>query len=58
VKIVEAKALPAFRLKLKFDNGESGIVDLSSLVGRGVFAAGGFHGNFGGYRSNSAISGR
>jgi hypothetical protein len=39
VKIVEAKALPAFRLKLKFDNGESGIVDLSSLVGRGVFAA-------------------
>jgi hypothetical protein len=39
VKIVEAIALSAFRLKLKFDNGESGIVDLSSLVGRGVFAA-------------------
>ncbi len=39
MKIIDAKALPNFRLTLRFDNGESGVVDLSSLVGRGVFEA-------------------
>ncbi len=39
MKIISSKALPQFRLELKFDNGESGVVDVSSLVGRGVFAA-------------------
>ena len=39
MKIVDAKALPAHRLELRFDNGESGVVDLSEFVGRGVFAA-------------------
>ena len=39
MKIIDAKALPNFRLNLQFDNGESGVVDLSSLVGRGVFEA-------------------
>lgn len=39
MKIVFAKPLPAYRLELKFDNGESGVVDLSSMVGRGVFVA-------------------
>ncbi|MEX0613325.1 MAG: DUF2442 domain-containing protein [Pirellulales bacterium] len=38
MKIVTAKALPGFRLEVQFDNGESGLVDLSSFVGRGVFA--------------------
>lgn len=33
------KALPGYRLELRFDNGESGVVDLSEFVGRGVFAA-------------------
>jgi hypothetical protein len=37
--IIEAKALPDYRLELQFDNGESGVVDLSEFVGRGVFAA-------------------
>jgi hypothetical protein len=37
MKIIDAKALPNSQLNLRFDNGESGIVDLSSLVGRGVF---------------------
>ena len=39
MKIIKAKALPAFRLELQFDNGESGVVDLSEFVGRGVFTA-------------------
>ena len=39
MKITDAKALPGYRLELRFDNGESGVVDLSSFVGRGVFAA-------------------
>ncbi len=37
MKIIAAKPLPSFRLELTFDNGESGVVDLSSLAGRGVF---------------------
>jgi hypothetical protein len=39
MEIVIAKALPGYRLELRFDNGESGVVDLSEFVGRGVFAA-------------------
>ena len=39
MKIVAAKPLPNYQLALTFDDGESGIIDLSSLVGRGVFAA-------------------
>ena len=39
MKIIDAKALPSFRLGLRFDNGESGEVDLSALAGRGVFEA-------------------
>jgi hypothetical protein len=39
MKIIDAKALPRFQLALKFDNGESGVVDLAEFVGVGVFAA-------------------
>ena len=39
MKIVAAKALPDYRLELRFDNGDGGAVDLSSLVGHGVFSA-------------------
>jgi hypothetical protein len=39
VKILSAKPLPDFRVELSFDNGETGVVDLSSFAGRGVFAA-------------------
>ena len=39
MKITDAKALPGFRLELSFENGETGIVDLSSFAGRGVFSA-------------------
>jgi hypothetical protein len=39
MKITDAKPLPRYQLELQFDNGKSGIVDLSSLAGRGVFVA-------------------
>jgi len=39
MEIIEVKPHPGFRLELRFDNGESGLVDLSDFVGRGVFAA-------------------
>jgi Protein of unknown function (DUF2442) len=39
MKITRAKALPGYRLELHFDNDESGVVDLTEFVGRGVFAA-------------------
>jgi hypothetical protein len=39
MKIISAKALPGFRLQLQFDNGESGVADLSEFVGSGVFVA-------------------
>jgi hypothetical protein len=39
MEIVEAKALPGYRLQLVFDSGERGAVDLSEFVGRGVFTA-------------------
>jgi hypothetical protein len=39
MKIIAAKPLPNFKLDVIFDNGERGVVDLSSFTGRGVFAA-------------------
>jgi hypothetical protein len=39
MEITKAKALPGCRLELLFNNGDSGVVDLSEFVGRGVFAA-------------------
>jgi hypothetical protein len=38
MRINAANPLPNYRLELLFDNGERGVVDLSSFVGRGVFA--------------------
>ena len=38
-KITEASAQKAFTLFLRFDDGTSGVVDLSDLAGRGVFAS-------------------
>ena len=37
-KISEAKVLEGYRLELVFDDGARGVVDLSGLVGKGVFA--------------------
>lgn len=37
-KVSKVKALQGYRLDLTFDDGVHGIVDLSALVGRGVFA--------------------
>ena len=37
-RIVKVKALPTYRLELEFDDGVSGVVDLSDLVGLGVFS--------------------
>ena len=37
-KICKVKVLQGYRLELAFDNGVSGVVDLSDLVGKGVFA--------------------
>ena len=31
--------LPGYKLKLRFDDGVEGVVDLSAEVGKGVFAA-------------------
>lgn len=39
MKITAAKPLPNYRLELRFDDGVAGVVDLSTLVGRGVFVA-------------------
>jgi Protein of unknown function (DUF2442) len=39
MEIIKAHALPGYRLELQFNNGESGVADLSEFVGRGVFAA-------------------
>ena len=38
-KLVEVKALPDYRLWIRYENGIEGEVDLSHLVGRGVFKA-------------------
>jgi len=39
MKIVQATPCQNYRLQLRFEDGVSGEVDLSGLVGRGVFAA-------------------
>ena len=39
MKITEVKPLENYRLFLQFDDGESGVVDLSDLAGRGVLEA-------------------
>ncbi len=38
-KPIEVRALPDYRLYVRYDNGVEGEVDLSHLVGKGVFAA-------------------
>ena len=38
VKITKVKVLNDYRLELTFDDGVCGVVDLSELVGKGVFA--------------------
>ncbi len=37
-KILEVKALPGYKLWLRYADGTEGTVDLSDLVGHGVFA--------------------
>jgi hypothetical protein len=39
VELVDVKPLPSFRLELRYNDGTAGVVDLSHLVGRGVFQA-------------------
>ena len=36
-RITEVKALPNHRLFIRFENGTDGEVDLSGLIGKGVF---------------------
>ena len=38
-KIVACKALPSYRVWIRFDDGLEGIVDLNDLVGKGIFKA-------------------
>ena len=38
-KIIEIRALEDYRLWLKYSDGTDGLVDLSHLAGKGVFAA-------------------
>ena len=38
-RIISARPLPGYRLELRFEDGMEGQVDLSPLVGKGVFAA-------------------
>ena len=39
MRILAASPRSGFCIELAFDNGERGVVDLSSLAGHGVFAA-------------------
>lgn len=36
-KLIHAEALPGYRLRLRYADGVTGEVDLSHLVGKGVF---------------------
>lgn len=38
-KVTRVKVLKDYRLELAFDDGRSGVVDLSHLAGQGVFGA-------------------
>ena len=38
-RIISARALPEYRLDLRFEDGVEGEIDLAPLVGKGVFAA-------------------
>ncbi len=38
-RLVNVKPLPRYRLRLRFEDGADGEVDLGDLVGKGVFAA-------------------
>ena len=38
-RIISARALPGYRLDLRFEDGVEGEIDLTQLVGKGVFAA-------------------
>lgn len=38
-RITDARAMTGYRLWIRFSDGAEGMVDLSDLVGRGVFAA-------------------
>lgn len=38
-RITSAQTLPDYKLKLRFDDGVEGVVNLSGEVGKGVFAA-------------------
>ncbi len=37
-RLLEVKPLQGYRLWLRYDDGVEGVVDLSGLVGKGVFA--------------------
>ena len=37
-RIIEVEARPDFRVWIRFEDGTEGVVDLSDLVGKGVFA--------------------
>ena len=36
-RLIEVRPLPGYKLYLRYDDGVAGEVDLSSMVGRGVF---------------------
>lgn len=38
LKVVQVQPLPGFKLRLRYTDGVEGEVDLSHLVGKGVFA--------------------
>lgn len=38
-RIVSAEPLPGHKLKLRYDDGVEGVVDLSAEAGKGLFAA-------------------
>jgi hypothetical protein len=38
-RVVTVRPLDGYRLSVRFDDGAEGVVDLSDLVGKGVFAA-------------------
>ncbi len=38
-KIIEVKPLEKFKIAVKFEDGIKGIVDISNLIGKGVFSS-------------------